>query len=231
MTVKPTFTTNALYHLYNRGVEKRPIFLDDGDHFRFIHGLYEFNDTATASNLFYKKDALRSYEVKLRKRELLVEILAFCLMSNHFHLFVRQRRELGITQFMHKLGTGYTNYFNKKYERVGGLFQGTFRAKYIESDRHFLYLPHYIHLNPLDFIAPEWREKRIRNKNQALRFLDNYRWSSYRDHTGRENFPFVIAGNAFRELYTTPQKYRQSLEQWIAELHKNIRDMGEIIID
>src|SRR3989344_6026710 len=121
---KPQFTTDAFYHIYNRGVEKRKIFLDKDDHFRFIHDLFEFNDEAYALNIYYKLPSLTSYEVqprKMSKRKLLVEIIAFCLMPNHFHLLLRQNADSGIVRFMQKLGTGYTMYFNQKYQRVGGL--------------------------------------------------------------------------------------------------------------
>src|SRR3989344_5954213 len=100
---KPIFRNGGLYHVYNRGVEKRKIFMDDKDYLRFIHDLFEFNDTALASNLYYKKDLIQSYEIGTRKielkkkkeahrREFLINLLAFCLMPNHFHLLVRQRQ-------------------------------------------------------------------------------------------------------------------------------------------
>src|SRR3989344_5901259 len=94
---KPQFVTDYFYHIYNRGVEKRKIFSDKNDYFRFIHDLYEFNDKVSALNLRYKLSSLKLHEVQprevsksKRKRELLVEILAFCLMPNHFHLLIRQ---------------------------------------------------------------------------------------------------------------------------------------------
>jgi len=197
---KPPFITDEIYHIYNRGVEKRNIFLDKTDHFRFINSLAEFNDIypALPSNVRYlirnpsqiTPDCL---EAKLpNNREPLVKILAFCLMPNHYHLLIRQSRDDGISKFMHKLGTGYTNYFNQKNKRVGSLFQGPFKAILIEKEEHFRYLPLYIHLNPLDLITPEWREKEVKNFNKAMEFLESYRWSSYLDYTGKDNFPSVI---------------------------------------
>ncbi len=122
--IKPAFVNNQVYHIYNRGVEERKVFLDKEDYFRFVHNLFEFNDEAPAMNLYYKLFQLQaqSYEVQLRKvkvmerepRKLLVEILLFCLMPNHFHLLIKQKVDNGIVKFMQKLGTGYTNYFNKK---------------------------------------------------------------------------------------------------------------------
>ena len=224
---KPIFTNNEFYHIYNRGVEKRDVFIDKDDYFRFIHDMFEFNDEESAQNIYYKRQALKSYEVQprkisqpheLRKRKLLVEIIAYCLMPNHFHLLLRQKREYGVVKFMQKFGTGYTMYFNQRYERVGGLFQGRFKAVLINKDSYLLYLPHYIHLNPLDLKIPSWREGIISSADKALKFLETYRWSSYLDYSGRKNFPSIISLNLFQDLYGTSQEYRKSLSEWIRDM-------------
>lgn len=152
---KPQFIENEIYHIYNRGVEKRNIFTEDKDYFRFVHDLFEFNDENPASNMTYYFNP-KSMEVQppyLKKeknpRKLLVEILVFCLMPNHFHLLLRQKQKNGIVKFMQKLGTGYTMYFNKKNERVGGLFQERFKAVVVKDEEHFIHLPFYIHTNPI----------------------------------------------------------------------------------
>ncbi|MBP9716185.1 MAG: transposase, partial [Candidatus Pacebacteria bacterium] len=113
---KTALVQGEIYHIYNRGVDKRDIFMDDEDRIRFIHDLYEFNDLNPVLNLGLSLKN-KSNEVGLpyfrkNKRENLVEILAFCMMDNHFHLMIRSVSENGITEFMRKLGTGYTNYFN-----------------------------------------------------------------------------------------------------------------------
>jgi len=230
---KPQFATDAFYHIYNRGVEKRRVFLDKDDHFRFVHDLFEFNDEGSANNLYYYRlPSLKSYEVqphKISKRKLLVEIIAFCLMPNHFHLFLRQNADNGIIRFMQKLGTGYTMFFNQKYQRVGGLFQGRFKAVLVEKESHFLYLPHYIHLNPLDIYMPSWRNKKIGNPQRALKFLESYRWSSYLDHAGKKNLPSVISSNLFKKLFGTPKEYRESLLEWIEDM--DFADISKVTIE
>ena len=230
---RPQFANDSFYHIYSRGVEKRKIFLDQTDYFRFIHDLFEFNDEAPAQNIYYRLPFLKSYESyeveprkiprKISKRTVLVEIVAFCLMPNHFHLLLRQRRDNGTVKFMQKLGTGYTMYFNQKYRRVGGLFQGRFRAVLIEKERHLLYLPHYLHLNPLDLRMPSWRAGTLSSPQAALKYLDSYRWSSYLDHSGGKNFPSVISTKLFQELFGTPTEYRQSLKEWLGAM-----DLSEI---
>jgi len=230
---KPQFATDSIYHIYNRGVEKRDVFLDKDDYFRFIHDLYEFNDEAYAENFYYKQAKLKSYEIESRKisrkRKILVEIIAYCLMPNHFHLLMRQNCESGIVRFMHKLGIGYTMFFNQKYERVGPLFQGRFKAALIENHRHFLYIPHYIHLNPLDLKVPTWKEKGIKNTRKALEFINSYRWSSYPDFIGERNFPSIISNSLFRELYGTPAEYIKSIREWINDMQ--IEELDDKIIE
>ena len=228
---RPQFVTEEIYHIYNRGVEKRTICMDKSDYFRFVHGLYEFNDTAPSQNIFYKLPNLRSYEVGLRKKEPLVEIMCFCLMPNHYHLLLKQLVENGITLFMRKLGTGYTNYFNLKHKRVGALFQGIFKAVRVKREPHLLYLPHYIHLNPLDLLMPEWREQKIKNLHKALRFLETYNWSSYLDFIGKKNFPEVIKKDFLSEIYhhRTALQYKQNIREWLSEF--DTEKISDVVIE
>ncbi len=217
------FVNEGIYHVYNRSVEKREIFVDDQDRFRFIHDLFEFNDEAPAVNFYYKRPLIQSYEAKPRKieqqkRKLLVEILAFVVMPNHFHLLLRQIKENGISNFMHKLGTGYTMYFNQKYERAGSLFQGTYKAVLVNQEAHFIHLPYYIHFNPLDLKFPEWRDREIKNYKQAMKFLENYRWSSFLDYIGKKNFPSVTQREFLNEFFEGPENYKKDAMKWLKEM-------------
>ena len=217
------FVNEGIYHVYNRSVEKREIFVDDQDRFRFIHDLFEFNDEAPAVNLYYKRPLIQSYEAKPRKieqqkRKLLVEILAFVVMPNHFHLLLRQIKENGISNFMHKLGTGYAMYFNQKYERAGSLFQGTYKAILVNQEAHFIHLPYYIHFNPLDLKFPEWRDREIKNYKQAMKFLENYRWSSFLDYIGKKNFPSVTQREFLNEFFEGPENYKKDAMKWLKEM-------------
>lgn len=210
------FDNDHIYHIYNRGVEKRDIFLAPNDFRRFIVNLYEFNDIAPALN-FGRHLSLQPIEVRLQsvRKRLLVEILAFCLMPNHYHLMLRQLAENGITMFMRKLGTGYTNYFNLKYKRVGPLFQGKFKTVLLEREQHFQHLPHYIHLNPLDLIMPEWREGHIKDIKKAMNFLKTYRWSSMMDYLGTENFPTVTSRDFLTQCIGSPVDFKKRMEEWM----------------
>lgn len=209
------------YHLLNRGVDKRSIFLDERDFLRFIHDIFEFNDVSNAnpnSGHFFKQhlDIGRPLSEKEHKqKKLLIKIHFFCLMSNHYHLLVSPLVEDGIPRFMKKLNMGYAKYFNEKYERSGALFQGKYKRVLIERDAHFLWMPYYIHFNPLDLVAPEWRdgEKSIKNPKKALDFLENYRWSSHLDYAGKKNFPSVTQRDFFLESFGGEKAYAQSIEE------------------
>src|SRR3989344_1743534 len=178
---KPYFAENEIYHIFNRGVEKRKVFLNDKDYFRFIHYLYEFNDLEQSKNIHFYTKTKNGIETKpgslknnKKPRNPLVEILAFCLMPNHFHLLLRQKQNNGIVKFMQKLGTGYTMYFNKKLNRVCSLFQGRFKAVIIDNDAHFWHIPTYIHLNPLSLMI--YRGSTSINYKQKIEFLKQYKW-------------------------------------------------------
>ena len=138
-------------------------------------------------------------------------------MPNHFHLMVRQKVEGGITLFMRKLGTGYTNYFNQRYKRVGPLFQGRYKIIHIHHEAHFLYLPYYIHFNPLELIIPEWKDKKIKNIKEAMQFLESYRWSIFLDYIGRKNFPSITQWEFLLELFGGTKNYRKDTINWLKE--------------
>ncbi|MFA5870778.1 MAG: transposase [Candidatus Paceibacterota bacterium] len=213
--MKRGIETGGIYHIYNRGVEKRKVFLDENDHLRFVSDLFEFNDKNPVINLNYHpiKHVL---ETKLPKEEI-VEILAFCLMPNHFHLLLRQKEEKGIAEFMQKMGTGYTNYFNKRYNRVGSLFQGKYKSVGVTTDAHLLHLPYYIHSNPLDLVAPKWRKGEIENYKKAITFLEQYRWSSYLDYIGKTNFPSITQRKFILSLFRNEKEYKKEMLKWLKE--------------
>ncbi|HEY4527194.1 MAG TPA: hypothetical protein VJK53_05130 [Candidatus Paceibacterota bacterium] len=205
-----------LHHVLNRGVEKRNIFMNSADYARFVHDLYEFNDPAPAPE-YSRRDNVGF--TKSHTREPIVDIHGWTLMRNHYHLVLSERVEGGLSFFCRKLNVGYANYFNEKYERSGSLFQGRTKKILIESDAHFLYILHYVHLNPLDYLegAGAWRHGQIENYERALAHLSSYKWSSYSDYCGRKNFPSVIQTDLFADVFGN---YEQTLGRYL----KGMRD-------
>lgn len=148
------YLENGYYHLYNRGVEKRNIFLDRQDYNVFLSYLNDYLTPKNTDFLYSQLNDLRvSAEEKVQARKLLrmnnfegdLTMLAYCLMPNHFHFFIKQHNPNTIDSFMNSLGTRYTMYFNKKYERVGSLYQGVYKAALVTNETQFLHLSRYIH--------------------------------------------------------------------------------------
>ena len=202
------FINDQYYHVYNRGTDKRQIFLDSSDYVRFIHYLYEFNGCKITSN--FTRDIVEGRTFNMEQRDLLVEIIAFCLMPNHFHLILKQVKDGGITKFMRKLSTGYAMYFNKRNKRNGVLFQGKFKSILIENDEYLAHLSRYIHINP------------FKSFNADLR---NYRWSSYLDYIGIKNFPSVISKKTINSLFPTEIGYQNFVNQFIASDQEKIHHL------
>jgi putative transposase len=236
---RPHFVKNHIYHVFNRGVDKRDIFLDDQDYYRFIHDLFEFNDENPVTNVGYffnpqTKNVESRYTHPLKKerppRKFLVDILVFTLMPNHFHLMLRQKAEGGVTTFMRKMGTGYTNYFNKKYERSGVLFQGKFKAVLLDKQEHFQYLPSYIHFNPLSLI---YRSRTSIDGRKALTFLKNYRWSSFPDYIGKSNFPSVTEREVVLGIFRGAKNYKKHTKDFLREWDKTakVKTLQDVMID
>ena len=136
-----------LYHIMLRGINKSVIFNDDNDRRKFLKIL---------------KDTKDKYDYKL---------YAYCLMNNHIHMLIFDFHNK-LSQIMQSITISYATYFNKKYERVGHLFQNRFKSKCVENDIYFKSLIRYIHQNP---------------EKAGICKTDNYKWSSYREYTTFKN--------------------------------------------
>lgn len=205
-----------LYHIFNRGTEKRSIFLEKRDYERFIVNLIFFNS---------KQEPFRNvsrYNIEFASRKTpndpLVKIHAFSLLPNHFHLMTEQLAENGISKFIHRIQMGYSHYFNKLYSRNGNLFQGAYKIVHVNNDAYRLYLPLYIHLNPLELLDSErsWKEQGIKDKINAIKFLRDYPWSSLGEYLRIQSFPFV-SRDILDELYKSPKEWEMSLKEWLPE--------------
>ncbi|MCR4274731.1 MAG: transposase [Candidatus Campbellbacteria bacterium] len=144
---KTKFVTGEYYHIYNRGTDKRDIFLCEDDIQRFFLGMSEFNSTELTGSIYERKLVKKKLGSLAPKGLPLVMFVAYCLNPNHYHFVIKQIAENGVSKFMHRLGSGYTNYFNEKYKRSGGLFQGTYKAIHISSNEYLLHLSVYVNLN------------------------------------------------------------------------------------
>lgn len=153
--VVKVYAEKSYSHVYNRGVEKRTIFKDTQDYKVFLNYLKEYlnppPDPENRKTIFtLQGETFNAFKRQPKNYNNKVILTAYCLMPNHFHLLLYQTSKKDMQEFIRSLCTRYSIYFNKKYNRVGGLFQGPYKAVLINDDSYLLHLSRYIHLNPLE---------------------------------------------------------------------------------
>lgn len=199
------FVSGQYYHIYNRGVDKRTVFLRYGHYRRFTTTIDTILKTGSATQRPYYNQSL-ALKSALKSKACIV---AYCLMPNHYHFLLKQITDGGITEFMHKLDTSYTKYINLNLHRTGRLFENTFKAKHIENDAMFLHVTRYIHLNPV--IA------------RTVPDLELWPWSSYLETIGSRDpgfctindilqyFPKATSQKSYKTFVADQQAYAQLL--------------------
>ncbi|MBI5451903.1 transposase, partial [Candidatus Gottesmanbacteria bacterium] len=149
------YSENAFYHVYNRGVEKRDIFLDEQDYSVFLSYLQtyttpkdevKFKKIISSNDSSPKEKDKAIKQLRLKNYSGNIELVCYALLPNHFHLLIHQHENV-LNRFMNSLGTRYGMYFNRKYKRTGILFQDVYKAVVVYTDEQLLHLSRYIHLN------------------------------------------------------------------------------------
>lgn len=182
-----TYIENGYYHIYNRGVEKRDIFIDDQDYRVFLHFLKNYLSSPPKLLTHPVQEVTGSGPVRLRPFKTFfgeISLLAYCLMPNHFHFLIKQANKNSMTRFIQALCTSYSMYFNKKYKRIGTLFQGPYKAALVMEDSYLLHLSRYIHLNPTELLTGPG-PARVPIKP------GNYSYSSYPYYLGKKRAPWI----------------------------------------
>mgnify|MGYP001594228113 CR=1 FL=1 len=200
---RPHLASDSIYHIFNRGVEKRVTFSDQSYYKHFLQTLLYYQ-TQPPVRLSWKREE----SVKAEKlHDKLVEILGFCLMTNHFHLLLKQLIDGGITKFMSNIANSYTRYFNTRQERGGPLFQGIFKAKLIESQDSFWQVSRYIHLNPQDLYPTT-----INTHLEGVEAIRDYHYSSYNVYLGKLDKYELCRSESITEFVPTPSEYQEFVE-------------------
>ena len=203
---KQSFAPGEYYHLYNRGTEKRIIFRDKKDYERFLFLMYICNTTRSVK--------LADMGENFDREETIVDIGAYCLMPNHFHILVYEKTEGGISKYMLKLMTAYSMYFNKKHDRTGKLYEGVFKSSHAGKDTYLKYLYSYIHLNPAKLINKNWKEKeRRKNTAELLQYVFNYPYSSILEY--KINKFKIVNPSVFPEYFKNPADHKKELFSWL----------------
>ena len=218
------FVTGEYYHIYNRGTDKRVMFLNDNDFKQFLESLHLFNDAffVRPTKPIYRAMSLSLSERFDFERNHLVDVCAFTLIPNHFHLQVKQIKDGGISKLLHKLDMGYSKYFNYRKDRSGTLYEGEFKAVHVENDEHLKFLPVYIHLNVLDLFGIPWRDGLVEDWDKALELLASYRWTSHGAYIGEKQYLPIIKEETMRDFYLDADDYLDHIRGWSQRsIHEN----------
>ena len=228
-------------HVYNKGANRAVIFNNNADRWRFLQGLFLFNDKENSPfvlrdverknkgriNFTLLKDFVDNYKPE---RKPLVRIMADCLMPNHYHLILQELQENGIPRFMHKLGTGYVSFKNKKDDRGGGsLFQGPYKLVKVKTDEYLKYLIIYLNIiNPGQLIEPNLKEEGIKNIDTIIDFAADYDWSTNKEYLGtRESF--IIDKGLLAEIFNSPEEYKKFVREIL--LTKKYNRINHLILE
>ena len=186
------------YHTYNRGNDKRNIFTQAWDYKRFQKTFYYYQFLGPKPSFSkFSKSELNLFRPDQNQK--IVDIICYCLMSNHFHFLLKQLRDNGISTFLSQISNSYTKYFNTKYNRVGGLLQGTFKSVLVESDEQLIHTSRYIHLNPV--------------VSGLTKDLNSYQWSSNPEYFGGKGI--ICSLKEILDFFSSSKKYQEFVDAQI----------------
>lgn len=223
MTLKRQIAEGEYYHIYNRGAFKQTVFRDRADYARFLFSVMY----AQSPILFVNQHRIvrrfsptegfvfsvdETNDIMLNR---FVELTAFCLMPNHYHLIVKETAEGGISRYLQRIGDGYTKYFHTRYRGSGRVFEGTFKAKHVPDNNYLLYLSAYIHRNPRELKA--WKGKEF-----------EYPWSSLQDFTEANRWGGLLMSDSIADQFeiTPDSNYKDFVETSTAkDFEKEISEL------
>lgn len=197
------FAENEYYHVFGRGVNKENIFIDNKDRARFIFLITHFQsplkiyNISWCTDIFLKKGSFSTKEDRLKNilKKRNVELVAFALMSNHFHMLVRNLEDKILSVYMHRVLTAYSKYFNAKYNKKGHVFEGPYGAVHIKNNNQLLHLSAYIHKNPKEI--GEWKNT-----------YEKYPWSSYQDYISLNRWGNFISTDIVLKQFKNQSQYK-----------------------
>ena len=218
------YIENGYYHVYNRGVEKRKIFLDEQDYAVLLYFLKQYLSPPPPDGAFLTMtgfNPIRPRPIQPLDEE--INLLAFCLMPNHFHFLLKQKTIDGITKLLHRICTSYSMYFNKKYDRVGKLYQGTYKAALIDRNEYLLHLSRYIHLNPvIDKVPPCQGYKACTKPSE-------YPFSSYQYYLNKKKADWVKPDEILSFFKTAQKTFPKDIFSYQSFVEDYLEDDKEIL--
>ena len=219
---KVPFINGEFYHIYNRGVDKRDIFSNEYDIDRFFQSMKEFNVIEPIGSIY--ANSFHQTELVLRRpTSKLVNIVCYCLNSNHYHILLEQLFVVGISEFMKRLGGGYTKFFNEKQKRNGALFQGRFKSVHVNSNEYLLHVSAYINLN--DQVHALGRQTPATSK------LVKSSWGEYAGNSSSQDF---CKKDMILEQFNNSGEYKifaKETADWMIERRREDKKLGDLLLE
>lgn len=218
---KTILSTGQYYHIFNRGVARNPIFFSNKDYSRFLTSLdyYQYDNLPVRLSYFLNLE-INEKEKMLQeirnKNQKIVSVYCYSLMTNHYHLSLRQEKENGIETFLSRAVNSYVKYLNTRMKRVGPLYQGAFKAVRIETDEQFIHLSRYIHLNPVINYLVSFEE------------LLNYKWTSLGQYLNGEEG--LVDKSFLLNYFGNEEKYFQFVKDF-ADYKKSLPEIRFLTLD
>jgi len=234
MIRKEKFVPGQYYHIYSRIILNTPEFSDKSNAERLALNFWIANSTKSdevfryLQNLRNRKDISQEKMLEILERgKKIVDVLCYVIMSDHYHLLLKERRGNGIHNFIHKCNTSVAKYINIKNDRHGPLFESRFKSKHVDTNEYLLHLSLYIHLNPLDFLGgKEWREHGVKNWESVKAKLLNYPWSSLKAFL-TENYkdPILSGTKIIKQQIGSGKDYEDFLREWSEDQFDKVSDL------
>lgn len=238
---KIQFKKGKFYHIYNQGAGEGDIFFDNSDRERFLQAIFLANNENSFRGVSALEKNRKDFSVLSAKKILkarkisvtpLVEICAFCLMENHFHFLLKEKKKNGISRFMQKLGNSFGKYSAKKYGTKGDIFADRFKATAVEGNDKVRNMLGYINIvNPAQLVEPYMKIKGIENFFDTWKKADNYPWSSHSDFMDRKDSG-LVSKHFFEKVFSNPKKYVEFSQEVLLGKKINIwEELKDISID
>lgn len=210
-----------IYHVFNRGINRQPTFISLREYQRALLSIefYRVFSPPTRLSKFLQLNRERQEQIShmMAQANKLIEILCFCLMPNHFHFLLKQKKEDGISKFLANFQNSYTRYFNTRNNRDGSLFLDQFKARRIETSEQLIHISRYIHLNPYTGYVVK-----------SLPELENYLWSSFPKYLSEEtNF---IESGLILDFFENKIGYKQFVFDQ-ADYQRSLKEIEHLSIE
>lgn len=206
---RPEFINGEFYHIFTHGVESRNLFNNALDYNRFLEAVVTFNDIKPSQSLF---TARLPKHADRKARKPLVNIIAYCLNPNHYHMILEQTSDNGISEFIKRINGGHAQYYNLKYKRRGTLFEGKFKAKHIHNNEYLLSVSAYVNLN--------YKIHGLSSRTAQFRSS----WDEYTETTTKHT---ICVKDIINNQFENVREYKNFAEETVAYL-RSLREPGSI---